>query len=192
MAKAARKYGMKELAELFFIFARIGVLTYGGGYAILPVIERELITKKKWVTMEEVMDYYTIAQVTPGIIMVNTATFIGYKRKGPLGGVIATLGVIFPSLILITFVAAFLTNYAEIPAVRHAFGGIRVAVGALITDTVIKMMKGVFKDFKALAIFVIVLGLSAVLSASPVLLVAAAGLAGFLLYRPKKVSRKTK
>ncbi|MDR1352308.1 MAG: chromate transporter [Treponema sp.] len=177
---------MKELAELFFVFARIGALTYGGGYAILPVLEKELIIKKKWITMEEVMDYYTIGQVTPGVIAVNTATFIGYKRKGIAGGIIATLGLIFPSFILISFVAVFLTNYAEIPAVRHAFGGIRIAVGALIADTIFKMIKGIFKDFKAPAIFVIVLGLSAVLSASPVLLVTAAGAAGFLLYRPKK------
>jgi chromate transporter len=136
--------------------------------------------------MEEVMDYYTIGQVTPGLIAVNTATFIGFKRGGVPGGVIATLGLIFPSLILISFVAVFLTNYAEIPLVRRAFAGIRVAVAALIADTVLKMLKGVFKDFKAPVIFVIVLGLSAVLSASPVLLVAAAGAAGFLLYRPKK------
>jgi chromate transporter len=177
---------MKELVELFFIFVRIGAFTYGGGYAILPVIEKELIAKKKWITMEEVMDYYTIGQVTPGIIAINTATFIGFKRKGVWGGVIATLGLITPSLVLISFVAVFLANYAEIPVVRHAFGGIRVAVGALIADTVLKMLKGVFKDVKAPVIFVIALGLSAVLSASPVLLVTAAGAAGFLLYRPKK------
>jgi chromate transporter len=177
---------MKDLIELFFVFSRIGIITYGGGYAILPVIEKELIVKKKWITMEEVIDYYTIGQVTPGVIAVNTATFIGFKRKGVPGGVIATLGLIFPSLILISLVASFLTGYADIPAVRHAFGGIRVAVGALIADTVLKMLKGVFKNFKAPVIFVIVLGLSAVLSVSPVLLVAAAGAAGFILYRPKR------
>jgi len=152
----------------------------------LPVIERELITRKGWLTMEEALDYYTIGQVTPGVIAVNTSTFIGYKRGGPIGGAVATLGFIFPSMILITVLAAFLANFAEIPVVQHAFRGIRVAVGALIVDTVLKMLKGIFKDIKALAIFVIALGLSAVLSASPVLLVAAAGFAGFLLYRPRK------
>jgi chromate transporter len=177
---------LKDLAGLFFTFMRIGIATFGGGYAILPVIERELIAGKGWLTMEEALDYYTIGQVTPGVIAVNTATFIGYKRGGPIGGILATLGFIFPSMILITIAAAFLTNYAEIPVVRHAFRGIRVAVVALIVDTVLKMRKGVFKDIKALTIFVIALGLSAVLSASPVLLVAAAGLAGFLLYRPKR------
>jgi chromate transporter len=177
---------VKDLISLFFTFFRVGCVTFGGGYAILPVIERELITRKGWVTMEEVMDYYTIAQVTPGVIAVNTSTFIGYKRKGPAGGVAATLGFICPSLILITVVAAFLTNYAEIPVVARAFGGIRVAVGALIVDTVIKMLKGVFKDIKTLVIFVIAFGVSALLSASPVLVVSAAGLIGFLFYRPEK------
>jgi chromate transporter len=180
---------VKDLISLFFTFVRIGCITFGGGYAILPVIEKELIVRKGWITMEEAMDYYAIAQVTPGVIAVNTSTFIGYKRKGPAGGVAATLGFICPSLILITAAAGLLTNYAEIPLVARAFGGIRVAVGALIVDTVIKMMKGIFKDLKALAIFVIAFGLSAVLSASPVLVVSAAGLIGFLFNRPGKDKR---
>ncbi|GHV88382.1 chromate transporter [Spirochaetia bacterium] len=177
---------MKELLELFFTFFRMGCVTFGGGYAILPVIERELVTKKGWATIDEVMDYYTIAQVTPGVIAVNVSTFLGYKRKGLLGGAIATLGFVFPSLILITVIAACLANFADIPAVKHAFGGIRVAVGALILDTVIRLITGIFRDIKAIAIFIIALGLSAVFSASPVLLVLAAGTAGFFLYRPKK------
>jgi chromate transporter len=124
--------------------------------------------------------------VTPGVIAVNVSTFIGYKRKGVGGGIIATLGFILPSFALIMIVAAFLTNYAEIPLVKHAFAGIRVAVGALILDTVVKLVKGFYRDFKALFLFVIALGLSALVSASPVLLVLAAGTAGFFLYKPKK------
>ena len=176
---------MKGLLELFFIFFRIGCTTFGGGYAILPVLDRELIQHKGWVSMEEVMNYYTIGQVTPGIIAVNVSTFIGYKQKGAVGGFIATLGFISPSLILIILAALFLQNFAHIPLAQHAFRGIRVAVSALIAHTIIKLIKGFYKDMKALAIFSAALVLSAVFSASPVLLVSAAGVAGFLLYRPK-------
>jgi chromate transporter len=177
---------LKEYLDLFFTFMKMGCLTFGGGYAMIPVLERELIKKKGWITMDEVMDYYTIAQVTPGVIAVNVSTFIGFKRKGPLGGILTTLGFVSPGAFFILIIAFFLTNFADIPAVKHAFMGIRVAVGALILDTVIKLFKGVFKDFKAVIIFVLAFCLSAVWSASPVLLVAAAGMAGFLLYRPRK------
>jgi chromate transporter len=174
---------VKALVELFFIFSRIGLLTFGGGYAILPVIERELITKRHWVTMAEVLDYYTIGQVTPGVIAVNTATFIGYKRRGPVGGVAATLGFIFPSLFLVSLIAAFLVNFAEIPAVKHAFRGIRVAVGVLILDTVLKMMKGVFASPKTIIIYAAAFLLSIVFSVSPAVVVIAAGCAGVLFLR---------
>ena len=136
--------------------------------------------------MEEVMDYYTIAQVTPGIIAVNTSTFIGFKRKGFLGGILTTLGFVFPGVLFITGIALFLQNFAEYPLVQHAFTGIRVAVGALILDTVLKLLKGVFKDGKALVIFILGFALSAAFNANPVLLVVAAGVAGFFLYRPPK------
>jgi chromate transporter len=174
---------MKHFLELYWTFFKIGSLTFGGGYAILPILERELIQKKGWTTLDEVMDYYTIAQVTPGIIAVNVSTFIGYKRKGAIGGLVSTLAFITPSCIIITLIAAFLSNYQDLPVVRHAFGGIRLAVGALVLDTVVKMMRGFYRDFKAVILFVIVLGISAVLSPSPVLVVTGAGLAAFILYR---------
>ncbi|MDR0553667.1 MAG: chromate transporter [Treponema sp.] len=174
---------MREYLELAWTFFRMGCVTFGGGYAMAPVLERMVVRGKGWVTMEEVMDYYTIGQVTPGIIAVNVSTFVGYKRKGVAGGILSTLSFILPSLILVTVIALFLKNFAHIPAVRHAFAGIRVAVGALILDTVVKLCKGFFKDAKAVCVFGIALGLSAIFSASPVILVAAAGAAGFLLYR---------
>ncbi|MDR3139756.1 MAG: chromate transporter [Treponema sp.] len=176
---------MKDYFDLLFTFMKMGCLTFGGGYAMIPVVERELINKKGWTTMDEVMDYYTIAQVTPGIIAVNVSTFVGYKRKGVPGGILTTLGFVFPGILFISIIALFLTNFSDIPAVQHAFAGIRVAVGALILDTVIKLFKGVFKDRKAIVIFILAFCLSAALNASPVLLIAAAGLAGFFLYRPK-------
>ncbi|GHT60823.1 chromate transporter [Spirochaetia bacterium] len=183
---------MKEYFDLLFTFLKLGLLTFGGGYAMIPVVERELIKKKNWTDMDEVMNYYTIAQVTPGIIAVNLSTFIGYKRKGPLGGFLATLGFVLPGVVFITIIAICLSNFADLPAVQHAFTGIRVAVGALILDTVIKMVKGVFKNWKALIIYVIAFALSAVSTltdvwnVSPVLLVAASGVLGLLVFRPAK------
>jgi chromate transporter len=136
--------------------------------------------------MDEVMDYYTIAQITPGIIAVNLSTFVGCKRKGPLGGLVSTIGFIFPGVVFITIIASFIANFAEVGAVRHAFAGIRIAVGCLILDTVWKLVKGVFKDGKAVVIYLIAFALSAVLSASPMLIVLGAGIAGLLIWPPKK------
>jgi chromate transporter len=175
---------VKEYLELAWTFFRMGCMTFGGGYAMVPVLER-MVIPKGWITMDEVMDYYTIGQVTPGIIAVNVSTFVGYKLKGAAGGILATLSFILPSMLIITGVALFLRSFAHIPLIRHAFGGIRVAVGALILDTVIKLCRGFFKDVRALCIFGIALGLSAVFSVSPALLVMAAGAAGFLLYRKR-------
>jgi chromate transporter len=175
---------MKEYADLVWTFMKLGAVTFGGGYTMLPIIERELVVKKGWAVMEEVMDYFAIGQVTPGIIAVNVATFIGYKRKGITGGILTTLGIVTPSLIIVSIIAAFLTNFADIPHVRHAFTGIRVAVGALILDAVMKFLKGAIKDWKGIIICLTALILSVVLKTSPVVLVVAAGLAGFFLYRP--------
>ena len=105
---------MKELINLFKAFAKVGVLTFGGGYAMLPILQREIVEKNNWATDEEIMDYYAIGQCTPGVIAVNTATFIGQKNKGVIGGIVATLGVIFPSIVIITIVAAFISNFSNI------------------------------------------------------------------------------
>ena len=119
---------MNKLLDLFFTFARIGGLTFGGGYAMLPMLQKEVVEKRKWATEEEIMDYYAIGQCTPGIIAVNTATFVGQSTAGIAGGIFATLGVVFPSLIIITLIAAFLQNFAELAVVQYAFSGIRVCV----------------------------------------------------------------
>ena len=160
---------------------------------MIPVVDRELIKKKGWVTMEEVMDYYTIAQITPGLIGVNLSTFIGYKQKGIFGGILATLGFILPGSVFVLAAALFIGNFAEIPWVRHAFTGIRIAVGALILDTVIKMVKGAFKDLKALVIYIVVFAVSLLPQGlvypwikSPVTLVLVSGMAGLAIYRQKK------
>jgi chromate transporter len=174
---------LKKYGELFVVFLKMGVLTFGGGYAMIPVVERELINKKGWVSMDEVMDYYTVAQITPGVIAVNLATFVGCKRLGPLGGFLATLAFVLPGLSFITVIAVFLASFADLPAVKHAFTGIRVAVCALILDTVIKLVKGVFKDKKAVVIYAVAFALSAAWNVSPMLLIIAAGLLGLLVFR---------
>ena len=188
---------MREYLDLVWAFLKVGMFTFRGGYAMIPVVERELINKRKWINMDEVMEYYTISQITPGLIGVNLSTFVGYKQKGIIGGILATLGYVLPGTTLIIAVALFISNFADIPTVGHAFAGVRIAVGALILDTVIKMVKGVFKDIKALAIYVIVFAVSVLPSGmvpafikSPVSLVLASGLVGLLIYRRKKPGQK--
>ena len=132
---------MKLLFELFFVFAKIGVMTFGGGYAMLPILQREIVEKKKWTTDEELMDYFAVGQCTPGVIAVNTATFIGQKMKGILGGIVATLGVVFPSLSIISILAGVIEAFSHIQWVQHAFGGIRICVCVLIANAVVKLFK---------------------------------------------------
>lgn len=145
---------MKEYVDLFLTWAKIGGFSYGGGYAMLPLIINEISNKKNWATEDEIMDYYAISQCTPGVIAVNIATFIGKKRKGVLGGIIATLGVITPSIIIITIIAVLLKKYSDLAIVKHALNGIYVAECVLMTRTVIKLGKNALKDIKTIAIFV--------------------------------------
>ncbi|MDR1930774.1 MAG: chromate transporter [Treponema sp.] len=195
------------MIDLFLTFLKIGVSTFGGGYAMVPVLERELIKKRGWITLEEVMDYYTIAQVTPGIIAVNISTFVGYKRAGIAGGILATAAFILPGVLFMTVISLFISRFMEYPAVRHAFAGIRVAVGALVLDTVRKLVLELFKKEEKPAggdgedrpsrgrtlrllfsagIFGGAFLLSVLLSPPPVWIVAGAGLAGFLMNRGGK------
>ncbi|NBI11448.1 chromate transporter [Colidextribacter sp. OB.20] len=193
---------MNIYLDLFLTFAKVGVCTFGGGYAMLPILQREVVEKKGWATDEELTDYFAVGQCTPGIIAVNTATFIGYKHRGIPGGVLTTLGVVFPSLVIITAIAAFLSNFADIPVVQHALAGINAAVVALIASSVLKLGKSTLKNGAAIAIFLCVLALSAAGSlvsfgagaygtvmdslTSPVVLIVLAGVVGYLLYGGKK------
>lgn len=172
---------MKEYFDLFFTFARIGGLTFGGGYAMLPMLQKEVVEKRGWATEEELMDYYAIGQCTPGVIAVNTATFIGYKNRGILGGIIATLGVIAPSLVIIISIAAFIRNFAELPVVKNAFAGVRVCVCVLILNAVKKLLKSSVVDKITLALFVTVALLSIFTDLSPIILVLFAGFSGILV-----------
>ena len=177
---------LKELITLFLTFARIGGLTFGGGYAMLPMLQREIVERYHWATEEELADYYAIGQCTPGVIAVNTATFIGYRRRGVAGGVIATLGVAFPSLVIISIIAACLQNFAEYPAVQNAFAGISVCVCVLIFNAVLKLWKKSVVSCGTLGIFLAVFGGSvaldlAGLDVSPVVMVVLSGIAGVVL-----------
>ena len=175
------KEKIKQLFGLFGAFAVVGVTTFGGGYAMLPALQREVVEKRRWATEEEVMDWYAIGQCTPGVIAVNTATFVGQKQAGIWGGIFATLGVVFPSLVIIMIIAAFIQNFAHLPAVQNAFAGIRVCVCVLILNAVVKLWKKSVVDWKTLIIFIAVFACSVFFSVSPVIYVIAAALAGIIV-----------
>ncbi|MBQ3446713.1 MAG: chromate transporter [Synergistaceae bacterium] len=172
---------IKLLADLFITFAKMGAVTFGGGYAMLPILQREIVENKKWGTDEELADYYAIGQCTPGVIAVNVATFIGRKTAGNLGGVIATLGVVFPSLVIIVMLAGVIQAYSSLEWVKHAFAGIRVCVCVLIFNAVIKLFSKAIIDRWTLGIYLAVLAGSVYLNLSPVVFVVMAGIAGVIL-----------
>ena len=169
------------LWDLFCTFAKVGVMTFGGGYAMLPILQREVVEKKGWATEEELMDYFAIGQCTPGIIAVNTATFAGQKVKGFWGGLFATLGVVFPSLVIIMLLAGVIEAFNHIAWVQHAFGGIRICVCVLILNAVVKLFQKAVVDKPTLAIFLLVALGSYFTPVSPVVFVLAAGIIGIVL-----------
>ncbi|MBR5267671.1 MAG: chromate transporter [Lachnospiraceae bacterium] len=172
---------MNKYLDLFLTFARIGGLTFGGGYAMLPMLQKEVVEKRGWATEEELMDYYALGQCTPGIIAVNTATFVGQNTAGNVGGIIATLGVVFPSLIIISIIAMFLQNFADLAVVQNAFAGIRVCVCVLVFNAVMKLWKKAVVDKKTLVIFLIVLIGNFVFDVAPTIFVIFAALGGIFL-----------
>ncbi|MEA4946410.1 MAG: chromate transporter [Oscillospiraceae bacterium] len=171
---------MNKLLELFVTFAKVGVMTFGGGYAMIPILEREIVVNKHWATNDELMDYYAVGQCTPGVIAVNTSTFIGQKIAGIWGGIIATAGVIFPSLVIITIIAGILTRFATLPAVQNAFAGVRVCVCILVFNAVVKLWKSAVRDKVTLLIFLAVFLLSVFADISPVIFVLAASACGIV------------
>lgn len=192
-------------ARLFGKFLKIGAFTFGGGYAMIPLIRREIAQKEGWIEEKDILDILAVSESTPGPIAVNTATFVGHKYRGIPGGVIATLGLVFPSLIIITLIAAFLSSFADYPLVQHALGGINACVVALIAVSVLKLGKSTLKNAPAVCIFLAVLALAEVGSllpldpaspvgaalgflSSPAILVVLAGMTGWLLslLRPGK------
>jgi chromate transporter len=172
---------MNIYLDLFVTFAKVGAMTFGGGYAMLPILQREVVDNKGWATEEELMDYFAIGQCTPGVIAVNTATFIGQKQKGIAGAIMATLGVVFPSLVIIGLLAGVIEAFSHIAWVQHAFGGIRVCVCVLIANAVVKLYRKAIVDIPTFLIFLVVALGSLFLDLSPVIFVVIAAAAGIAL-----------
>ncbi len=177
---------MKELLDLYLAFLKIGAVNFGGGYAMLPLLEEDLNKKRGWVTTEELMDYFAIGQCTPGIIALNVSTFIGNKKRGVAGALAATLGFLTCPIIIILIIATCLTNFAHLAIVQNAFAGIRVCVCVLILEAVIRLWKKSIVDIKTLTMYILIFAVMLFKGSLPfnipaALLVILAGIAGILL-----------
>ena len=192
---------MKDLLDLYWAYLKIGCVNFGGGYAMLPLLERELVNKRGWTTMDELRDYFAIGQCTPGVIALNVSTFVGQKRKGVAGAVAAMLGFLTGPVAIILILAAFLQNFAELEVVQHAFAGIRVCVCVLIIQAVIRLWKKSVVDVFTFVLYAVILALSVLNSFTALLpvkipaavLVILAGLAGLtasLVKNRKSAGRK--
>ena len=180
------------MLQLFLTFFKIGLFTFGGGYAMLPLLQDEIVRRHKWATEDELLDYYAVGQSTPGIISVNVATFIGYRQYGVWGGILATLAIIMPSFIIITLIATILDKFMDNKYLTHAFAGIRLAVSALILDTVIGLWKKSVNNRLGYAIFALAAISVLFLNVSAVLVVIVAGAAGYIAHRVKSSAKKEK
>ncbi len=167
---------MKALWVLYKTFFTINILTFGGGYAMLPMLEKEIVNNKKWATMEEISDYYAVSQCTPGVIAVNIATFIGYKQKKVIGGIVATLGAITPSIIIVLLLSGILEQILGYQIVKSAFSGIAVAVCALLVQALTKLIKSGIKDVYTAIVAIISATVSILFKLSPILIVVVAGI----------------
>lgn len=188
---------MNEVLDLYVTFARIGCVNFGGGYAMLPILEEELANKRNWTNLDELRDYFSIGQCTPGIIALNVSTFIGEKRKGVPGALAASLGFLTGPICIILIIAAFLKNFADYPVVQHAFAGIRVCVCVLILQAVLRLWKKSVVDALALVIYLVIFLLHAFgkyigIRIPAAVLVILAGAAGILIstYRAKKAGKE--
>ncbi len=182
---------MKELLTLYFAFLRIGAVNFGGGYAMLPLLERELVNERGWTTMEDLRDYFAIGQCTPGVIALNVSTFIGSKRKGIPGAIAATTGFLTIPIILILIIAAFLRGFADAPIVQNAFAGIRVCVCVLIVQAVLRLWKNSVIDGLSFALYLCVFLLTALSGVLPVAIPAAvlviiSGMIGIVIGRVRR------
>ena len=189
---------MKDLWELYWTYLKIGFVNFGGGYAMLPLLERELADKRGWVTLDELRDYFAVGQCTPGVIALNVSTFVGQKRKGVAGAVAAAAGFLTGPVLIILVIAAFLRNYARLEVVQHAFAGIRVCVCVLIVQAVLRLWKKSVVDVFTFVLYIVIFALNAFSGLLPVKIPAAvlvilaglAGLAASLLKNRKNAARK--
>ncbi|MBQ7714487.1 MAG: chromate transporter [Clostridia bacterium] len=186
---------MKLLFDLFLTFSKIGLFTFGGGYAMIPLIERTCVDRKEWITHDEMMNITVIAESTPGPIAINCATYVGLKKKGAAGAVAATLGVILPSFVIIILISFFLDRFLEIKWVASAFRGIKIAVGILIVDAALRMLGKMKK--KPLSLIVLSVAFAAMMAinifalhVSTVVLMFAAAAVGLTVYLIKRHKEK--
>lgn len=177
---------LKELLRIYFVFFRMGCVAFGGGYTLLPILRREVVRKQGWVSEEQVMDFFAVSQGLPGIVAINVSVFIGHGRRGWRGAVSAALGMVTPSLIIITLIAAFLSNYENNPVVRNAFTAISLCVCALIIDAVVGLWKKGVKDVLGIFISAAAFILAAFTGVSPVILVVAAAFLGVFVNKAKE------
>ncbi len=175
------KNKLKLYLKIFLVFSKIGVMAFGGGYAILPILNREIVEKQKWVTKKQLSDYFAIAQCLPGIIASNVAVFIGSKVGKKTGGIVASLGVVFPSFLIISMVAGVLTQFYHVQAVEDAFIAVRACVCALIVKAIIELWKTSIVDKKTFILFLITVAGAIALPVSPVIFVCFAGISGILI-----------
>ena len=188
--KPEGKADFRSMLDLYWTFVKIGCVTFGGGYAMLPILERELVEKRRWTTMDDLRDYFSIGQCTPGIIALNVSTFIGEKRSGVRGAVLATTGFLTGPVLIILLIAMFLQNFATLPLVQHAFAGIRVCVCVLILQAVLRLWKKSVVDPFTLGLYLVVFALNALSGLLPVkipaaVLVILSGIAGILMTNRK-------
>jgi chromate transporter len=179
------KTKLKTIGELYLTFLKIGAFMFGGGYSMLPLLSRELVVRHGWITQETLLDYFAIAQFMPGALAVNTATLVGNKRGGVLGGAAALLGVITIPMALIVAIAVSLMRFWHLPAVASAFAGIRVAVAALITAALINLIRTNVKNVLGIVLCVFAFVVVAVFGQSPILVVIAAAVVGIVAGRVK-------
>lgn len=180
---------MKEILELYLAFLKIGCVNFGGGYAMLPLLEKDLVNKRGWTTVDELTDYFAIGQCTPGIIALNVSTFIGNKRRGVAGALASTIGFVTGPICIILVIAAFMQNFAEYAIVQHAFAGIRVCVCVLIVQAILRLWDKSVIDKRSLALFIVIFLLMAFGNLLPfkipaAVLVIAAGVFG-VVFGPK-------
>lgn len=177
------------LLDIFFIFLKIGAFTFGGGYAMIPLIEEEIVNKKKWVTSEEIIDLFAVAESIPGAIAINTATFIGYKILGRKGAIVANIGVIIPSLTIITLIASVFSRFQDNPTVQAALLGIRSCVVALILLAAISVAKKAIRDKITFVVAVLAMVSIAFLDIHPIFAIIAGALIGLIIMKilPDKV-----
>ncbi len=176
---------MHELFLLFITFAKIGAVTFGGGIAMLPLIQLEVVEKHHWITEEELIDFYAISRCTPGVVIVNTATHIGARIRGVPGAIFTTLGAVLPSLITISLVASVLSNFAQLPAVKDAFVGLRICAWVLIFNAIRKIIRAGVVDWVTFSIAAAVFLLSILTDLSSAVLVVTAGFIGLAIKKAK-------